>query len=183
MIRAVGLFLAPLLCAAAALASDTSGPDAMSDQDASAQDPSPEASGAGAAGALPSVHVTVVQIPFALGNIRAALCEREQFRRSGCTGRREPAKGAAVTVVLENIRPGTYGVQVHHDENGNGEMDFGLLGIPKEGFGFSRDAKPGFGPPDFDEVKFEVAGEDVYLTVTLQHVGRPKRPKELEENG
>ena len=38
-------------------------------------------------------------------------------------------------------RAGRYAVQAFLDENGNGEVDRALFGIPKEGVGFSNDAK------------------------------------------
>lgn len=53
---------------------------------------------------------------------------------------------------FENLPPGQYAATFGHDENRNKEVDIGALGLPLEGFAFSRNAKPGFfGPPDFEE--------------------------------
>lgn len=49
---------------------------------------------------------------------------------------------------------GRYGVAVIHDENANGKLDT-FAGIPREGFGFSRNPAIRFGPPKFESVRFE----------------------------
>jgi uncharacterized protein (DUF2141 family) len=57
---------------------------------------------------------------------------------------------------FHDLKPGTYAVAVVHDENSNGRLDTGPLGIPTEGFGFSRNPKIEFSAPSFDETKIEV---------------------------
>jgi uncharacterized protein (DUF2141 family) len=42
----------------------------------------------------------------------------------------------------------------YHDQNGNGEIDMRILGMPKEPVGVSNDARGRFGPPKFDAAKF-----------------------------
>ena len=48
-----------------------------------------------------------------------------------------------------DIPPGTYALVVIHDENRNGKLDTNWLGLPKEGYGFSSDAKATFSAPSF----------------------------------
>ena len=74
-----------------------------------------------------------------------------------------------VSVTLHDIAAGTYGVQVMHDENGNGELDANMLGIPKEPWGFSNNAKGKFGPPKWDDVKFTIDAESVVQTISLNN--------------
>ena len=62
-----------------------------------------------------------------------------------------------VTLVFHHVPPGRYAVALLHDENGNGKADRAAMMIPKEGFGFSRDAKVRFGPPRFGAAAFDVA--------------------------
>jgi len=50
---------------------------------------------------------------------------------------------------FEDIVPGTYAFAVIHDENMNGKLDTNSLGVPKEGYGFSNDAKTSLGAPSF----------------------------------
>jgi uncharacterized protein (DUF2141 family) len=61
-----------------------------------------------------------------------------------------PAAEAQV-LRFRNVRPGTYAIALLHDENDNGRADRALSMIPREGFGFSRDAKVSLGPPDFED--------------------------------
>ena len=62
----------------------------------------------------------------------------------------------AGTIRIHGVRPGTYAIALLHDENSNGKADRALSMIPKEGFGFSRDAKVHMGPPAFGEASFRV---------------------------
>ena len=54
------------------------------------------------------------------------------------------------------FRPGTYGMSVLDDENYNGKMDYNLVGIPREGFGFSNYFHRGILKPAFDDFKFDI---------------------------
>lgn len=63
---------------------------------------------------------------------------------------------------------GRYAVSLIHDENGNGKLDT-TLGIPREGFAFSRNPKIGFGPPRYEDVSFEVEGR-VWQTLRLRYL-------------
>lgn len=60
---------------------------------------------------------------------------------------------------LSGLAPGDYAVAVIHDANGNGKLDT-FMGIPREGFGFSRNPVIGFGPPRFSAAQFPLAGSD-----------------------
>lgn len=63
----------------------------------------------------------------------------------------------AGTARLEFELPeGVYAIKLFLDLNGNGEMDTNFLGIPKEPFGFSNNAKGKLGPPSFDAAAFQV---------------------------
>ena len=63
------------------------------------------------------------------------------------------------TIVFKDLKNGLYAIRYFHDENENDELDTNILGIPKEGFGFSNDAMGRFGPKDFSEWLFEVSGD------------------------
>jgi uncharacterized protein (DUF2141 family) len=67
-----------------------------------------------------------------------------------------PAVGGETVVTLQNVPVGTYAIEVYQDLNSNGKMDSNFLGIPKEPYGFSRDARPLLSRPDFSRVKFDV---------------------------
>ena len=58
---------------------------------------------------------------------------------------------------FEGLAPGTYAVAVIHDANSNKKLDT-MMGIPKEGFGFSRNPVITFGPPKFKSACFPLDG-------------------------
>ena len=66
-----------------------------------------------------------------------------------------PVQDGKATVVIGDLPFGTYAIKVYHDENENGELETNFVGFPTESFGFSNDAMGRFGPPSFDEAKFE----------------------------
>ena len=56
-----------------------------------------------------------------------------------------------LTVRFNNLPPGQYAVAAFQDSNGNGKLDKNFLGIPKEPYGFSQEARGSMGPPPFAE--------------------------------
>jgi uncharacterized protein (DUF2141 family) len=74
---------------------------------------------------------------------------------------RKRAVPASPTVKVDfgAVPAGVYAIAVVHDENGNGRMDK-RLGLPTEGYGFSRDAPIRFGPPSFHSAQFTVSAPD-----------------------
>ena len=56
--------------------------------------------------------------------------------------------------IFQEIPYGEYVVATYHDHNENEILDSNFLGIPKEAFGFSSDARGMVGPPDYEEAKF-----------------------------
>ena len=53
------------------------------------------------------------------------------------------------------IPPGIYAIGVYIDENDNEKLDTNFLGIPKEQYGFSNNAKA-FGIPKFEAASFVI---------------------------
>ncbi len=70
---------------------------------------------------------------------------------------------------LPGLPRGDYALAVVHDENGNGKLDT-FAGIPREGYGFSRNAPVRFGPPRFKAARFTVAGDTTSERVTMRYL-------------
>lgn len=79
-----------------------------------------------------------------------------------------PAEGADI-LVFRDVAPGRYAVSLFHDENANGKLDK-LMMMPREGFGFSRNAPIRFGPPSFRAAAFDVAGSAVREDVKMRYM-------------
>ncbi|MFN7700436.1 MAG: DUF2141 domain-containing protein [Deltaproteobacteria bacterium] len=62
--------------------------------------------------------------------------------------------GEDASCSLGHHAPGTYAIALLHDEDGDGDMDRDFIGLPQEGYGFSSGARPGLGPPSFEDASF-----------------------------
>nr|WP_246438888.1 DUF2141 domain-containing protein [Novosphingobium piscinae] len=80
-----------------------------------------------------------------------------------------PAAPGQVLLDFGKVPPGTYAFALIHDENANGRIDTALM-VPREGFGFSRDAKVRFGPPRFSAAAFAVTDGPVRQTVRVRYI-------------
>jgi len=59
-------------------------------------------------------------------------------------------------IVIKNLKPGKFAFKYFHDLNKNKKLDTNWIGLPKEGYGFSNNAKGKFGPPSFEETIFVI---------------------------
>ena len=81
----------------------------------------------------------------------------------------ERIENGAAKAVCPGLPYGEYGVAVLHDENENGEMERGALGIPAEGYGFSNNARGSFGPPSFSQTTFRLDSETLTIRIAVQY--------------
>ena len=72
-----------------------------------------------------------------------------------------------VQVVFTNLPYGWYGVSMFHDKNENRQLDTNAMGIPKEAYGFSNNAKGFFGKPDYKKIKFELNSAEKQIAIKL----------------
>jgi uncharacterized protein (DUF2141 family) len=116
-----------------------------------------------------TIAVKVNKVKSTQGDIRASLCETEAAYKADTCIKEVVLKAQKGTTELmfENVSPGIYGIQLMHDKNSNGDMDFNFLGIPKEGYGFSNNAKPRFSQPSFKRISFTVTDEGVTQSIDL----------------
>jgi uncharacterized protein (DUF2141 family) len=79
------------------------------------------------------------------------------------------ATATAQLVTFENLKPGSYAVAVLHDSNSDGEANSNALGIPVEGFGFSRNPVIRTGPPKFNDAVVLVLGSSTNIQIKLNY--------------
>jgi uncharacterized protein (DUF2141 family) len=77
------------------------------------------------------------------------------------------ATEAPLTVSFENLAVGSYAIAVFHDVNDDGVLNRNLLGIPTEGFGFSRNPRILAGPPRFGDSAVLVVGAETNIQIQL----------------
>lgn len=103
-----------------------------------------------------TVEVRVSGVVGAKGKVNVAVCDRERFLKQCAYSASAPARAGETVVALRDIPAGTWAVLAYQDENENSQLDRNFIGIPKENYGFSRDAASRFGPPGFDDAAIEV---------------------------
>lgn len=119
-----------------------------------------------------ALQITVTGINSASGVVRIALCP-PQAGFPDCKSRAVRSASLPITdgqalTQFDGLAPGTYAVSVFHDQNSNGKLDR-FMGIPKEGYGFSRN--PGFKPraPKFSEAEITVTGRTA-VVIRLRYI-------------
>ena len=70
--------------------------------------------------------------------------------------------------VFTDLKYGTYAVAMFQDRNANEKLDKNAIGIPKEPYGHSNNARGIFGPPAFDKVKFELDSPETQIKIELE---------------
>ena len=113
--------------------------------------------------------VIVEGIRNAKGDVRFALFDvPDQFPRGKKLDSTDiPAISGSVTARFKNIKPGAYAVAIHHDENGDKEMNTNFIGLPEEGYGFSYDARVFIFPPGFDAASFNMGIADKIVRLSV----------------
>lgn len=125
-----------------------------------------------------NLHLTVKGIKKPTGNIVVAVYSGKKYWLSNKV---EEVVSSATVVIKGNIKdgaveagfslpPGEYAVSVFHDRDGDGKMKTNFLGIPKDPLGLSNGAKPKFGPPKYDDAKFQLTEKELALNIQLSEI-------------
>lgn len=102
------------------------------------------------------------------GHIYISLYDTEtSFLGKGFKSIISPIENKSCTITFKDVPNGIYAISFFHDENENKKMDTNFLGIPKEDYGCSNNAKGFMGPPKWEDAKFEVNNRSITQTITL----------------
>jgi uncharacterized protein (DUF2141 family) len=124
-----------------------------------------------------TLEVKIANIKNDKGDILIGLySDGQNFPRKTSDGRIVKASKDGVIVEFHDLKPGPYAVSVLHDENSNKDMDQSKIGIPKEGYGFSNNAKGSLGPPSFNKAKFQLlpGQKNTAISIDLRYLGSRK---------
>lgn len=122
-----------------------------------------------------TITVTVTELRNAKGIVRACMTnDADSFPRcrgvAGAFGTTAQAREGSLSFTFHDVPPGRYAIALLHDENANGKADRALGMMPREGFGFSRDAKVRMGPPKFSDAAVEIGAKDRQLTIRMRYM-------------
>lgn len=124
-----------------------------------------------------TLSVEVANVRNGNGIIHVDICPKDRFLKDNCPySGSAPAHAGTVTVVVAAVPTGQYAAQAFHDENHNGDVDRALFGIPKEGVGFSRNARIGFGPPKWGDAVFGHSSRPEVIRFSLRYFIGAKGP-------
>lgn len=121
--------------------------------------------GGGALAAAPpalagDVVITVTDLRSSKGVVRACMTTREDIFpkciKDPTAHRTVVPAGETIEIRFSGVKPGDYAIALLHDENDNGKVDRALGMMPKEGYGFSRDAPVRMAPPKFKDAVFKI---------------------------
>ena len=107
------------------------------------------------------------------GTIYVALYDNERAfdeKMGHVAGAQARPRNRGAVVVFENVLPGKYALAFFQDENGNKKLDTNLLGVPTEGFGFSKDAMGKLGPPTFAAAALYIPAGPVSVVMNARHL-------------
>ena len=75
---------------------------------------------------------------------------------------------SSVEYTFEKLSNGEYALAIYHDENSNGELDRSFFGSPTEDYVFSNYATGSFGPPSFEDSRFNLV-DSLEIVLGLQN--------------
>ena len=81
----------------------------------------------------------------------------------------DPAQPGDQTMCMYLPHAGRYALVMFHDANANGNLDQGMFGIPREGYGFSNNIRPHFHAPSFESAAFTASEGDTRLQIRLHY--------------
>ena len=132
---------------------------------------------AGTAQAAPpatgEVVITVTDVRSNKGVVRACMTGRADVFpkciKDPQSHRVVVAADGTIEIRFTNVKPGRYAIALLHDENNNGKADRAIGMMPKEGYGFSRDAPVRMAPPKFRDAVFEQGEASQRLTIKMRY--------------
>ena len=75
------------------------------------------------------------------------------------------------SVIFNSLPSGSYAIAILHDENDDQKMNKNVLGIPREGYGFSNNATAAFVPPRYSKASFRhTAGTTTTLSIKTKYL-------------
>lgn len=119
------------------------------------------------------VVITVTDLRSAKGVVRACMTTRADIFPKCINDPNAHRTVVPASQKLEirftGVKPGDYAIALLHDENNNGKADRAMGMMPKEGYGFSRDAPVNMAPPKFKDAVFTLGEGLSRFTIKMRY--------------
>ena len=90
------------------------------------------------------------------------------FLKKEFTSATIPVESRNQQFTLSGMPGGSYAIAIYHDENEDGKLTANFMGLPKEGYAFSNNARGLVGPPDFNKAAIKLYG-DRKITIIMKY--------------
>ncbi len=111
--------------------------------------------------AAETLTVVITNVPESKGTIMLQVLAGEaEFKGDAApiASVMQRATAGEMSFTTTSLPAGEYAVRIMHDLNENGDLDANFVGMPTEPWAFSNNAVGNFGPPKWDDVKFQLEG-------------------------
>jgi uncharacterized protein (DUF2141 family) len=105
------------------------------------------------------------------GKVIIALCNSDanyKDHKSPFIGKSISINKNNAIIEFEDLPFGEYAIKAFHDEDANDDLNTNILGIPIEDYGFSNNARGMFGPPSWENAKFELNDNDKVIEIEIK---------------
>jgi uncharacterized protein (DUF2141 family) len=128
-----------------------------------------------AGSAKPKVNVVIEGVRSDRGEVVVELYPDDPDRFLASLGRveriRRKAERTVTNACIVAPSAGRYALVLYHDENDDEVFNRNRIGLPSEGFGFSNNVRPLFGPPSLKSVLFDVPEGETTVRVHMRYLG------------
>lgn len=110
-----------------------------------------------------NITINVPKVVNNNGKIYFSLYNQKTFLTTALKEQSIEITNNTATITFKAISKGNYAVVCYHDSNNNNKLDF-ENGMPLEDFGSTNNVF-NYGPPKFDDAKFEVKDKDLNFDI------------------
>lgn len=106
------------------------------------------------------IEIVVTNITTLKGSVEVGVFNKPKFfLRKGKEYKTYSQKVTSDTmvIVLKGLKKDDYAISIYHDVNSDKKINMNFMGIPTEPYGFSRNFKPKFSKPSFNDCKINTS--------------------------
>ncbi len=109
-----------------------------------------------------TIEVNITGFDSNKGEVKVGLYNKEgDFLKKYTKSISSEITNKKANVTFTDIPDGVYALSCYHDEDANGELNFFMGMFPTEDTGTSNNAPARFGPPKWQDAKFEVKNGEI----------------------
>ncbi|SFC13425.1 Uncharacterized conserved protein, DUF2141 family [Zunongwangia mangrovi] len=112
-----------------------------------------------------TISVEILNVTSDNGKIVYGIYTKDSFMKKPNFSKTAKIEDGKSVVTFTDIPAGEYAVICFHDKNDNDKMDFETNGMPQEDYGVSNNKLNPFGPPVWNDGKFNFDGDEEKISI------------------